>query len=114
MLNNVLKSRLQHVISADEINQLTSSASSLQRFNLSAEQREDVLDAYMKGVHYVFIMYAPIIGLCTVAAVLVKDRGVAEIDAGERDQRTDEAPANHGAQDSVATAHGDGSTSDPR
>ncbi len=35
----------------------------------------------MKGMHFIFIMYAPVVGACVVAASLVKDRGVAEKDA---------------------------------
>ena len=35
----------------------------------------------MKGMHSIFIMYAPIVGACFVAASLVKDCGVAEKDA---------------------------------
>ena len=35
----------------------------------------------MKGMHSIFIMYAPVVGACFVAAWFVKDRGVAEKDA---------------------------------
>lgn len=39
------------------------------------------MDAYMAGMHTIFVMYAPIIGACFVCAVLVRDEGVAEKDA---------------------------------
>lgn len=32
-------------------------------------------------MHNIFIMYAPIIGLCALAGVRIKDNGVAEKDA---------------------------------
>lgn len=40
-----------------------------------------VMDAYMAGMHTIFVMYAPIIGVCFVCAVLIRDEGVAEKDA---------------------------------
>lgn len=39
------------------------------------------MDTYMAGMHTIFVMYAPIIGVCFVCAVLIKDEGVAEKDA---------------------------------
>lgn len=39
-----------------------------------------VMDAYMAGMHTIFVMYAPIIGVCFVCAVLIRDEGVAEKD----------------------------------
>lgn len=53
----------------------------LSSLDLTPEQHQLVLDAYMKGMHYIFIMYAPVVGVCFIAAALVKDRGVAEKDA---------------------------------
>lgn len=41
----------------------------------------------MKGMHSVFVMYAPVIGMCFIAALLVKDRGVAEKDANAEERR---------------------------
>lgn len=35
----------------------------------------------MTGMHTIFVMYAPIIGVCFVCAVLIRDEGVAEKDA---------------------------------
>lgn len=42
------------------------------------------MDAYMSGMHDIFIMYAPIIGICFICAVLIKDNGVAEKDANQQ------------------------------
>ena len=81
ILNNVLKARLTGHLPESSIVQLTSSAYALSSLDLTPEQHQLVLDAYMKGMHFIFIMYAPVVGVCFVAAALVKDRGVAEKDA---------------------------------
>jgi len=44
-----------------------------------------VLDAYTKGMHNIFIMYAPIIGVCALISCCIKDNGVAEKDARKED-----------------------------
>ena len=41
----------------------------------------------MSGMHSVFIMYAPLIGVSFIAASLVRDRGVAEKDASAEERR---------------------------
>ena len=41
----------------------------------------------MSGMHSVFVMYAPIIGMSFIAASFVKDRGVAEKDASAEERR---------------------------
>ena len=41
----------------------------------------------MDGMHSVFILYAPLIGLSFIAASIVKDRGVAEKDASAEERR---------------------------
>ena len=35
----------------------------------------------MGALHTIFIMYAPIVAICFLCAVLIKDEGVAEKDA---------------------------------
>ena len=82
ILNNVLKARLTGHLSQPTISQLTSSAYALPSLALTPELHRLVLEAYMRGMHLIFTMYAPVIGVCFVAASLVKDRGVAEKDAG--------------------------------
>ncbi|RAO70256.1 uncharacterized protein BHQ10_006268 [Talaromyces amestolkiae] len=81
ILNNTLKTHLQNILSPDTINTITSSAYALSSINLSHNQYEMVMDAYMAGMHTIFVMYAPIIGVCFVCAVLIRDEGVAEKDA---------------------------------
>lgn len=81
ILNNVLKARLTGHLPESSIIQLTSSVYALSSLDLTPEQHQLVLDAYMKGMHFIFLMYAPVVGLCFVAAALVNDRGVAEKDA---------------------------------
>ena len=81
ILNNVLKARLTGHLPESSIVQLTSSVYALSSLDLTPEQHQLVLDAYMKGMHFIFIMYAPVVGVCFVAAALVKDHGVAEKDA---------------------------------
>ncbi|GAD98571.1 conserved hypothetical protein [Paecilomyces variotii No. 5] len=81
ILNNILRSRLSGDIPSTIITQLSSSAYSLSSYNLSSEQIERIVAVYMNGLHVVFIMYAPIIGLCCIFAVLIQDHGVAEKDA---------------------------------
>lgn len=56
----------------------------MESMNLSAAQTEVVMDAYMSGMHDIFVMYAPIIGICFICAVLIKDNGVAEKDANQQ------------------------------
>ena len=87
ILNNVLKARLTGHLPQTSITQLTSSAYALSSLNLTPPQHELVLKAYMSGMHSVFIMYAPIIGVCFIAASLVKDSGVAEKDASAAERR---------------------------
>ncbi len=81
ILNNVLKARLTGHLPESSVVQLTSSVYALSSLDLTPEQHQRVLDAYMTGMHSIFTMYAPVVGACFVAASLVKDRGVAEKDA---------------------------------
>ena len=39
-----------------------------------------VIEAYMTGMHNIFIMYAPVIGLCCICGLFINDDGVAEKD----------------------------------
>jgi hypothetical protein len=79
-----MKDKLSGFLSSDTIGQITSSSYILESLNLSADQTEQVMDAYMSGMHDIFIMYAPIIGICFICAGLIKDNGVAEKDANQQ------------------------------
>ena len=87
ILNNVLKGHLAGNLPQSSITQLTSSAYALSSLNLTPPQHDLVLKAYMSGMHSIFIMYAPIIGVCFIAASIVKDRGVAERDASAAERK---------------------------
>jgi MFS family permease len=78
ILNNILKARLAGVVSGEALEQLASSTYALDALNLSTAQKSAVLDAYMQGIRVVFIVYAPMIGICALGALLVKDNGLAE------------------------------------
>lgn len=54
---------------------------SLSTYNLTPSQVERVIDAYMSGLHVIFIMFTPILAVCCICALLIQDRGVAEKDA---------------------------------
>ncbi|KAM0168302.1 hypothetical protein ACHAPF_011127 [Botrytis cinerea] len=80
ILNNVLKARLKGVVSPSLADTITTSINQLDSLGLSAAQRSAVLDAYMASVRTVFIVYAPLIGACALAALFVKDNGLEEKD----------------------------------
>jgi hypothetical protein len=79
-----MKDKLSGFLSSETIGQITSSSYAMESMNLSTAQTEKVLDAYMSGMHDIFVMYAPIIGICFICAVLIKDEGVAEKDANQQ------------------------------
>lgn len=79
-----MKNRLSGFLSSETIGQITTSSYALDSLNLSTDQTEQVMDAYMSGMHDIFVMYAPIIGICFICAVLIKDNGVAEKDANKQ------------------------------
>lgn len=75
----MLSSRLRSIVA--DVQQLASSANALTNLGLADTQSGEVLDAFMHGIRVVFIFYAPIIGVCALGALFVKDHGVAEKDA---------------------------------
>lgn len=81
VLNNVLKARLSSVLPAEAIEQAASAAYGLENMGLTPEQVEIVLGAYMQGIRIVFVVYAPLLAACAVAACLVRDEGLSEKDA---------------------------------
>ncbi|KAH8886128.1 MFS general substrate transporter [Thozetella sp. PMI_491] len=80
ILNNVLQARLKGVIDEGVAGQLASSTHSLDSLGLDVGQKAAVLEAYMQGIRAIFYVYAPLIGLCALGALLVKDTGLAEKD----------------------------------
>ena len=81
ILSNELRSRLAGILPDATIALLTASTSGLSDVHLSAVQREVVLNAYMDGIHTIFITYALIMCICFLLTWLVVDDGVAEHDA---------------------------------
>jgi hypothetical protein len=51
------------------IAELTSSAHSLDKLNLTTDQKLQILNAYMNGLRYNFIFYTICTGLCLVASL---------------------------------------------
>lgn len=48
--------------------------------DLTGDDMETVLDAYMAASHAVFILQVPLIGVCLLGCLLVKDRGLTPPD----------------------------------
>ncbi|QGA15779.1 hypothetical protein EYB26_003439 [Talaromyces marneffei] len=109
ILNNTLKTQLRNTLPLDVINTITSSAYSLSSINLSPNQYEMVMDAYMAGMHTIFVMYAPIIGVCFVCAVLIRDEGVAEKDARAPVDTSSRADEGRGSEKKGVRDGGEGS-----
>lgn len=61
---------------------------SLSSYNLTPDQVERVIDAYMGGLHVIFIMFTPILAVCCACALLIQDHGVAEKDAKPPQQKS--------------------------
>ncbi|TGO43701.1 hypothetical protein BOTNAR_1407g00010 [Botryotinia narcissicola] len=80
ILNNGLKARLRGVVSSSVAKTITTSINQLDSLGLTAAQHNAVLDAYMASVRTVFILYAPLIGACALAALFVSDNGLEEQD----------------------------------
>ncbi|KAL9622026.1 MAG: hypothetical protein Q9160_003525 [Pyrenula sp. 1 TL-2023] len=100
ILNNVLRSRLKGVVMGDMVDELASSTQNLGALGLTSAQRSAVLDAYMQGIRVIFIVYAPLIGLCAISAMFVKDHGLAEKDTSNVlrvAKREDQTTAGNGA-----------------
>lgn len=81
ILGNTLKSQLSGTLSQSTIQDLTASSYTLKTLNLSPAEHQMVQEAYRKGINYIFIVYTPLIGLCFLLSLLVRDHGVAEKDA---------------------------------
>lgn len=68
--------------------------------SLPPEVWEELLNAYMKACHSVFILQVPLVGVCFLACLIVKDRGLerpkdaAEIEAEMEAKRKQEAAEN--------------------
>ena len=70
-------------MSGDLIAQLTSSTYGLDNLGLSAQEKERVLDAYMEGIHYIFIFYTCCSGLSLLLTALVGNTSLKQSKAPE-------------------------------
>uniref|UniRef100_A0A093VNG3 Putative transporter C3H1.06c n=1 Tax=Talaromyces marneffei PM1 TaxID=1077442 RepID=A0A093VNG3_TALMA len=93
ILNNTLKTQLRNTLPLDVINTITSSAYSLSSINLSPNQYEMVMDAYMAGMHTIFVM----------------DEGVAEKDARAPVDTSSRADEGRGSEKKGVRDGGEGS-----
>jgi hypothetical protein len=73
----VLQARLRSTLPA-QYSDLADSPYSLQDLKVSVPG--SVLDAYMSASHLVFIVQVPLIGVCFLGSLFVKDRGLAPLD----------------------------------
>ena len=73
----VLQARLRSTLPA-QYSDLADSPYSLRDLGLAIPG--SVLDAYMSASHLVFIVQVPLIGLCFLGSLFVKDRGLAPLD----------------------------------
>lgn len=55
----------------DMIAKLTSSTYALDELNISEEEKKDILQIYMDGLHYIFIFYTVCSGLSVLLTALV-------------------------------------------
>lgn len=62
---------------------LTSSTNFLS-LDLSSADKDAILKVYMNALHIIFTMYTPILAICFLASLFIKDSGVAA-----RDERGD-------------------------
>lgn len=63
---------------------MTSSASALEDPQLTNEERNTMIQAYMKGLHVVFISFAVLIALHLCSCVSIRDYGLRQGKAQQR------------------------------
>lgn len=64
-----------------------------------------VLDAYMAASRAVFILQIPLIGLCLVGCLLIKDRGLHPIEEAKPDDTSSESRDEEMGQPSEKSSH---------
>ena len=93
ILNNMLQSELKGKVPTADISKVTSSAFSISSLDLSDQQREVVIHAYMEGLHYVFISYVPLLGLCFFTGLFSRDNGLEGFEATPKKSTASEEDA---------------------
>jgi MFS family permease len=87
----------------------------------NATDQAIILDAYEKASHAVFVLYAPVAGVCLLCCVFVKDRGLQRKEEVEAERIAQELAQNSkedvnkkdverglGSTESLSESHGDG------
>lgn len=69
---------------ADKIRSSTYSVPDLS--SLNDEQLQGTLDAYMAGSRAVFIFFVPLIGVCLLGCIFIKDRGLQRAEEREKSE----------------------------
>jgi hypothetical protein len=80
------------------------------RSSVSAADWELIVNAYMKGSHAVFILQLPLVGMCLLGCIFVRDRGLErpkEKDEEVVQNKTESKDEEAEAVDSEATANHD-------
>ncbi|KAF9772190.1 hypothetical protein IL306_010116 [Fusarium sp. DS 682] len=95
ILSNTLNKQLggKGIVSNDTIAQLTSSTYSLGNMGLSQENQDVVLDAYMKGLYYIFVFFTVCSGLSLVLTFWVGNTSL------KSPAKTDDVPSSSDSTD---------------
>lgn len=77
ILSSVFRRHIPADLPTDIANTIRSSTYSVPDLSsLSNTQLEGILDAYMSGSRAVFILFVPLIGVCLIGCIFIKDRGL--------------------------------------
>jgi hypothetical protein len=88
ILSGTLRSGLRGVVPDDMISSLTASTADLGGMGLSDRQQEAVRDVYMKGIHKIYIVYAPLAAVMLLAMMPIRDRGLKQLDETEKKEES--------------------------
>jgi hypothetical protein len=106
VLQSSLRSRLpsSYAYLADSTYALPS-APALPEGGSAISDWEGVLDAYMYGSRAVFLLQVPLIGVCLLGCLLVRDRGLEPIDDTLPEEQDGEADADAEKRSSLGSHH---------
>ncbi|TVY81100.1 putative transporter [Lachnellula suecica] len=93
ILSGTLRSELRDVVPGEMIGSLTASTADLGSMGLNAAQQQAVRDAYMKGIHRIYIVYAPLAAAMLLAMLPIRDRGLKQMDEHEQKEDSRELAA---------------------
>lgn len=90
ILNNTIRSGLQGVVPESDFGLLASATAALEQLNLNSSQQALVRTVYMQGIHTIFITFAPIMGVCFLCHVGIRDRGLQQLGEAEEAAKSSE------------------------